>query len=162
MPTMVAGCCSGHACPIQCSCRSSHTSLPLWQNTRSSHLPCPFCDHVHVVTLTDIPLLATLAHIPCVLQFPELGGPMANHNMQGPFSPGSAPHSPAGPPGLMMAGPMPHPEYMHPHAMGAGGQYIPIPMQVPLFPPSTILGMPHVSTHCGSLMHVGAWGKFQM
>ena len=55
---------------------------------------------------------------------------MANHGMQGHFSPGSAPHSPAGPPGLMMAGPMPHPDYMHPAAMGAGGQYIPIPMQV--------------------------------
>ena len=54
---------------------------------------------------------------------------MGNHGMQGPFSQGSAPHSPAGPPGLMMAGPMPHPDYMHP-AMGAGGQYIPIPMQV--------------------------------
>ena len=64
-----------------------------------------------------------------VLQFPELGGGMANHSMQGHFSPGSAPHSPAGPPGLMMAGPMPHPDYMH-SAMGAGGQYIPIPMQV--------------------------------
>ena len=58
---------------------------------------------------------------------------MANHSMQGPFSPGSVPHSPAGPPGLVMAGPMPHPEFMHP-AMGAGGQYIPIPMQVLLVP----------------------------
>lgn len=65
----------------------------------------------------------------CVLQFPELPGGMANHSLQGPFSPGSVPHSPAGPPGLVMAGPMPHPEYMHP-AMGAGGQYMPVPMQV--------------------------------
>lgn len=85
------------------------------------------------------------------MQFPELGG-MANHGMQGPFSPGSAPHSPAGPPGLMMAGPIPHPEYMHP-AMGAGGQFIPIPMQVE--PSSTSIpqqaGLKHlliVSTLC--------------
>ena len=66
-----------------------------------------------------------------MLQFPELGGGMASHSMQGHFSAGPAPHSPAGPPGLMVAGPMPHPDYMHP-AMGAGGQYIPIPMQVTL------------------------------
>lgn len=153
MLSLVAGCCSGHACPIQCKCKSSHTALIFCQNNKCN-LPCPFSDHVHVVTLTDMLFFATFAHIPkclCVLQFPELGGPMANHNMQGPFSPGSAPHSPAGPPGLMMAGPMPHPEYMHPHAMGAGGQYIPIPMQVSLFPRNTILWMPHVSTHYSSL-----------
>ena len=51
----------------------------------------------------------------------------------------------------MMAGPMPHPEYMHPHAMGAGGQYIPIPMQVlhPLYMTHLCLdslAMPHPST----------------
>ncbi|KAL0037170.1 hypothetical protein WJX79_003762 [Trebouxia sp. C0005] len=76
-------------------------------------------------------------------EFPELGG-MANHGMQGPFSPGSAPHSPAGPPGLMMAGPIPHPEYMHP-AMGAGGQFIPIPMQL-------MQGMPYIMGPGGTPM----------
>lgn len=72
-------------------------------------------------------------------EFPELGGGMGNHGMQGPFSQGSAPHSPAGPPGLMMAGPMPHPDYMHP-AMGAGGQYIPIPMQLMQGMPYAMMG----------------------
>ncbi|KAL3143822.1 hypothetical protein ABBQ32_003649 [Trebouxia sp. C0010 RCD-2024] len=70
-------------------------------------------------------------------EFPELPGGMANHSLQGPFSPGSVPHSPAGPPGLVMAGPMPHPEYMHP-AMGAGGQYMPVPMQFQM-----VQGMPY-------------------
>ena len=74
----------------------------------------------------DVTITVHVWHV----QFPELGGGMPTHSMQGPFSPGSAPHSPAGPPGLMLAGPMHHPEYMHPAALGAGGQYIPIPMQV--------------------------------
>lgn len=67
------------------------------------------------------------------LQFPELAGGMANRSMQAPFSQGPAPHSPVGPPGLMAAGPMHDSSFMHP-VMGAGGQFVPIPMQVSTLP----------------------------
>ena len=124
-----------------------------------------------MLSLTHMPnCCSSCLHTKCcgVLQFPELGGAMANHNMQGPFSPGSAPHSPAGPPGLMMAGPMPHPEYMHPHAMGAGGQYIPVPMQVPLFPSPCNTWDAHVLRCIHGLQLAkphsacGAWRKLQL
>ena len=66
------------------------------------------------------------------LQFPELAGGMANRSMQAPFSQGPAPHSPVGPPGLMAAGPMHDSSFMHP-VVSAGGQFVPIPMQVSTF-----------------------------